>query len=297
MWLKDAQAKEKRELDEEEARRAMDAEQMRILARQTAEKQAMLDAEAAERERTAEMMAKQWQQEKEAQEAAEVERRKAQYAAKLELDSFNVAKRSERARAYAQELEEDKARLSSVLSKEEEDERLEREHHERLKQESLAYQRHLQLLMEKEAADEAELEKAREADLGKAWDKRVAEWGREQAAREQLLQVTLEGRQKQIEERMRERAAARAHHLAELDVMQREVERVNKLEQIKRENEAKRQQEHTAYLKQQIQHKQFSKQLETNSKVLERQAIERAEAEYVARVKREMDKTQSVLWG
>jgi hypothetical protein len=36
------------------------------------------------------------------------------------------------------------------------------------------------------------------ARAGKAWDKRVAQWGREQAAREQLLQATLEGRKVQV---------------------------------------------------------------------------------------------------
>jgi hypothetical protein len=165
-WLTDAAAKEKRELEEEAFRKQMDIEQLRILDRQVGEKRAVLDAESAEREQEAEALARQWVVEKEAQEEAEFERRRKQYAAKLELDDFNIAKKSERSRAYAQELEQDRARLSTVLAKEAEDERIEQEHYETLKKESLAYQRHLQLLMEKEAADEAELEKARDADLG-----------------------------------------------------------------------------------------------------------------------------------
>jgi hypothetical protein len=41
----------------------------------------------------------------------------------------------------------------------------------------------------------------RTSPTGKAWDKRVEQWGREQAAREQLLQVTLEGRKLQVSAR------------------------------------------------------------------------------------------------
>lgn len=76
-----------------------------------------------------------------------------------------------------------------------------------------------------------------------------------------------------------------------------EVERINKVEQIKRENEAARAKQNAAYLQAQVAQRQFSRQLDINSKVLERQAIDKAEAEYVARVSRELEKTRSVLWG
>eukprot|EP00304_Pavlova_gyrans_P015008 CAMPEP_0206063636 /NCGR_PEP_ID=MMETSP1466-20131121/58328_1 /ASSEMBLY_ACC=CAM_ASM_001126 /TAXON_ID=44452 /ORGANISM="Pavlova gyrans, Strain CCMP608" /LENGTH=473 /DNA_ID=CAMNT_0053439007 /DNA_START=13 /DNA_END=1434 /DNA_ORIENTATION=+ len=297
MWLSDAERKATREIEEEKMRKQMDAEQTRILGSQVAEKQAVLDAEREERDREAAEMTAQWIAEKEAQERAEVERHRAQLASKLELDGFNEAKRSDRSRAYAKELAEDRERLAAILGKEAEDERIEREHHETLKRESLAYQKHLKMLMEKEAADEAELEKARNQDLGRAWDKRVAQWGREQAAREQLLQATLEGRQRQLEQKAREKAAASAHREAEKELLAMEVERINKVEQIKRDNELARQRENAAYLEQQMARRQFSRQLEVNSKVLERQAIDRAEQEYMDRVRREMAKTQSKLWG
>ncbi|KAG8471281.1 hypothetical protein KFE25_009702 [Diacronema lutheri] len=296
-WLNDGRAKAKRELDEEAHRKAMDEEQKRILAMQVGEKHAVVDAERAERDAEARALATQWVVEKAAQEAAEAERRRRQHAAKLELDAFNVAKRSERSTAYAHELADDRSRLALVLAKEAEDARIEHEHHETLKRESLAYQKHLQILMAKEAADEAELEKARNADLGKAWDKRVEQWGREQAAREQLLQSTLEGRKLQIEQRQRERAAQLAHREGEKETMLLEVERINKVEQIKRDNELARQKQNAAYLQAQAAQRQFSRQLDVNSKVLERQAIDKAEQEYMARVSREMGKTRSTLWG
>lgn len=165
-WLNDGQAKAQREIDEEAARRAMDDEQTRILAMQVAEKEAVLKAERLEREEEAAKLAAQWEVEKAAQEEAEAERRRRQYAAKLELDAFNVAKKSERSVAYAEELAQDRERLAFILAKEAEDERLQQEHAATLQRESLAYQKHLQILMAKEAADEAELEKARNADLG-----------------------------------------------------------------------------------------------------------------------------------
>ena len=76
-----------------------------------------------------------------------------------------------------------------------------------------------------------------------------------------------------------------------------EVERINKVEQIKRDNELARQKQNAAYLQAQAAQRQFSRQLDVNSKVLERQAIDKAEQEYMARVSREMGKTRSTLWG
>lgn len=76
-----------------------------------------------------------------------------------------------------------------------------------------------------------------------------------------------------------------------------EVERINKVEQIKRDNETARAKQNAAYLQAQVAQRQFSRQLDVNSKVLERQAIDKAEAEYVGRVTRELEKTRSVLWG
>ncbi|KAJ1618613.1 hypothetical protein T492DRAFT_849204 [Pavlovales sp. CCMP2436] len=66
------------------------------------------EAERYEREEEAEALARQWLVEKAAQEEVEAERRRRQLSSKLELDSFNVAKRSERSRAYAVELEGDR---------------------------------------------------------------------------------------------------------------------------------------------------------------------------------------------
>jgi len=296
-WLNDARSKAQRELDEVARRKDMDDEQKRVLGMQMGEKQAGFEAERYEREEEAEALARQWLVEKAAQEEVEAERRRRQLSSKLELDSFNVAKRSERSRAYAVELEGDRVRLESVLGKEAEDERIEYEDKERRKVDALNYRESLKLLMEREAADEAELEVARNADLGKAWDKRVEQWGREQAAREQLLQVTLAGRQIQVDQKLRERAAYLMHLDAEKETMLLEVERINKIEQVKADNERARQKENAAFLQSQSAQRSFSRQLEVNSKILEKLSIEQAEAEYVGRVTSAMLKTRSSLLG
>lgn len=76
-----------------------------------------------------------------------------------------------------------------------------------------------------------------------------------------------------------------------------EIERINKVEEVKRDNEKARQREHAAFLQAQAAKRQFSQQLDANSKTLERQAIDHAEREYMARVSRELEKTRSRLLG
>jgi hypothetical protein len=76
-----------------------------------------------------------------------------------------------------------------------------------------------------------------------------------------------------------------------------EVERIQKIEQIKRDNEKARQVENAAYVQAQAHQRALGRQLDVNSKILERQAIERAEREYVSRVDQQMSKTRSTLLG
>lgn len=97
--------------------------------------------------------------------------------------------------------------------------------------------------------------------------------------------------------RQRERQAQLAHHETEKDAMLFEVERIQKIEQIKRDNEKARQLENAAYVQAQAQQRALGRQLEVNSKVLERQAIEKAEREYLSRVDLQMSKTRSTLFG
>jgi hypothetical protein len=74
--------------------------------------------------------------------------------------------------------------------------------------------------------------------------------------------------------RQRERLSQMAHHDKEKETMLLEVERINKVEQVKRDNELRRQKEHAAFL-----------QAQATSKILERHANEKAERE---RIEREM---------
>mmetsp|Transcript_15406 Transcript_15406/g.36571 ORF Transcript_15406/g.36571 Transcript_15406/m.36571 type:complete len:89 (-) Transcript_15406:323-589(-) len=87
------------------------------------------------------------------------------------------------------------------------------------------------------------------------------------------------------------------HLDAEKETMLLEVERINKIEQVKADNERARQKENAAFLQSQSAQRSFSRQLEVNSKILEKLSIEQAEAEYVGRVTSAMLKTRSSLLG
>ena len=104
-----------------------------------------------------------------------------------ELHQFNQHKRAQLAAAVKHEKEGDIERLNAVLRKEREED--EKEARCRAAQADLTRSFAAQMIAQKQvlASYEAEQEEIRKQQLAKAWDKRLAEWGREQEAREKLM--------------------------------------------------------------------------------------------------------------
>merc|ERR1719482_1554933 len=142
---------------------------------------------------------------------------------------------------------------------------------------------------------EADQEAICAEQLAKAWDKRLAEWGAEQEAREKLMAQVLEERKIQVEVKLEQEKINKvraAHARSQLD---EELSRINTVEARKSEEARQVRLEHQALLKNQIKDKAFQRAAAEYNKMQERMASERAEAQYQAMLQEQMTKTMSSM--
>jgi len=293
MWEQDRLAKLGREEREEAARKQMDAEQKSVLDRQVRELQDYRDSELELAGAESSMMREQWGLEAAESKRVEELRQAVLMKAHDELHQFNQHKRSQLAAAVKDEKEGDMERLNAVLQKEAAED--EKEARCRAAQGELTRTFAAHMIAQKRAlaSHEEHLEAERKKQLDKAWDKRLAEWGREQEAREKLMAQVLEERRMQVEVKLEQEKIDKvksAHARSQLDV---ELQRINLIEAAKAEEARQVRLEHQALLKNQMKDKAFQGAANQYNKMQERMASERAEAQYQAMLQDQMDKTMS----
>ena len=144
------------------------------------------------------------------------------------------------------------------------------------------------VVLKKMAANERALD---QAEQDKAWEKRLAVWGQEQEARERLMAQVLHERKVQVDQKViaaeieKEKAAEARYKL------EAELGRVNAMEANKTEAGRQVRMEHRALLENQIKDKAFQRAAAEYNKMQERMASERAEAQYQAMLREQLDKT------
>ena len=127
----------------------------------------------------------------------------------------------------------------------------------------------------------------------KAWDKRLAEWGREQSARESLMAQVLKERKMQVETKLELEKINKvklAHARSQLDV---ELGRINVVEAAKNEEAKAVRLEHQALLRNQMKDKEFKRAADTFNKQQEKMMAQNAEAQYQAMLSEQMTKTMA----
>jgi len=293
MWEEDRLAKLGREEREEAMRKQMDHEQKAVLDKQVTELHEFRVGEQHLAAAESQMMQQQWGLE--ADESLKVEglRTKVMQKAHDELDQFNQHRRAHLSSAIKKEKSEDIERLNTVLQKEmDEDRKMEAG---REAQAELTRSFAAQMMAQKQelASYENEMEAKRKACGDKAWDKRLAEWGREQSARESLMAQVLQERKLQVETKLELEKVNKVklgHARVELD---RELGRIHVVEAAKNEEAKAVRLEHQALLRNQMKDKEFTRAASTFNKMQEKSMAENAEAQYQAMLSEQMSRTMS----
>ncbi|CAH6778771.1 trichoplein keratin filament-binding protein [Phodopus roborovskii] len=189
---------------EEERRQLEEKLQAQALCQQMEElKQRELEATKLKKEQE-NLMKQRWELE-----ALEEERRQmAALRRKAELGRFlrhqYNAQLTRRTQQVQEELEADGRILQALLEKEDELQRVHLARREQAQADVAWMKQVIEEQLKLEKAREAELQQLLREEAKEMWEKREAEWAREQSARDRLMSEVLAGRQQQIQEKMEE---------------------------------------------------------------------------------------------
>merc|ERR1719352_1384817 len=191
--------------------------------------------------------------------AAAVERKK--------VDAFMYIQRAEREAKEAQEKQEDRQFVQSVLAEKEEADR------QRAIAQAHESNEALKVEMARKAESDAELIRMQNEEMERQWQKRYAQWEKQENARRSLLKEVYEDRAKQVEIKAAERQAAKDDRYAEAGRIKIDQERIEKLEQDKQLTEALVRKRHQEELFRQMDFHQVQRHRE-----LQQHAIEQRQA-------------------
>ncbi|XP_028621278.1 trichoplein keratin filament-binding protein [Grammomys surdaster] len=162
---------------------------------------------------------------------------------KTELGSFlrrqYNAQLNRRTQEIQEELEADGRILQALLEKEDELQRVELVRRERAQADAAWMKQVIEEQLQLEKAREAELQQLLREEAKEMWERREAEWAREQTARDRLMSEVLTGRQKQIQEKIEQNRRAQEETLKHREKLLRSLEEGKQLAQrAKEESEA-----------------------------------------------------------
>jgi len=295
MWEKDRLAKLGREEAEEEARMQMDLEHKLVLDRQVDELHGYRQTEKDMAGAEAALLRQQWVAEREEAKKVEMMRHQVLANANDELHSFNKHKRTLLAESVAAERKADAERLEAQLALEAHENEREAAARASMQHETRRFAEHMMMQKRQIAQHEEEQEVARKVELDKAWDKRLAVWGKEQEARENLMNQVLMERKSQVDVKL---AAVRVDKQNQAEARHRleaELAAVNTIEKSKLDEAASIRMTHRSLLENQIKEKAFKRAAGEFNKAQERMTAERAEAAYQMMLNDQMAKTSTTM--
>lgn len=295
MWEKDRLAKLGREDAEEQARREMDLEHKLVLDQQVTELHIFREDEKKLAANEAALLRTQWELEREEAKRVEIMRHEVLMQANEELHNFNKHKREQLAASISAEREADIERLQAQVALEAHESEREAAARASMQHETRRFAEHMMMQKRAIAQHEEELDAARKVELDKAWDKRLAVWGKEQEARENLMAQVLEERKIQVDVKLQAVHVDKQNQSEARRRLEAELEAVNKLEKAKLDNAHEIRMMHRSLLENQIKEKAFKRAAGEFNKAQERMTAERAEAAYQMMLDDQMAKTSSTM--
>jgi len=295
MWEKDRLAKLGREEAEEDVRKKMDFEHKLVLDRQVSELHGFRMGEKAMAMDEAGSMRQQWEAEREESKKVEAMRHDVLMAANSELHEFNKHKRAQLEQAVAAERQADASRLQAQLDLEAHENEREASARASMQAETRRFAEHMLAQKRAIAQQEGLQELARKAELDKAWDKRLAVWGKEQAARENLMAQVLDERKQQVTEKLKRVQIDKQAEAEARRRLEAELSTVNAMETAKQEGSRDVRMMHRTLLENQIKEKAFKRAAAEFNKAQEKMTAERAEAAYQMMLNDQMLKTTSTM--
>lgn len=240
-------------------------------------------------------MRKQWELEREEAKRVDQMRHKVLQQANEELHRFNQQKRTQLAASVAEERKADTERLDAQLALEAHENEREAAARASMQHETRRFAEHMMMQKRAIAQHEEEQEVARKAELDKAWDKRLAVWGKEQEAREKLMAQVLDERKAQVDVKLQAVRVDKQNQAEARRRLEAELAAVNQIEKSKLDEAHDVRMMHRSLLENQIKEKAFKRAAAEFNKAQERMTAERAEAAYQMMLTDQMAKTTTTM--
>ena len=267
-------------------RKARDAEATQILNDQvTIIQQLRVQAEERRQEDIREMKA-QWQREEDEAEAERIRRFHAHQALGLESRVLNDQKLAMMAEEKAREEAIDAKMVADQMQAAREAEERELAHKEKQKEESAMYREHLRMLMQKELVDDSEKDRLIEEAAQAQQAKRDAQWAKEAEARARLMAQVKASREEQIEQRQRNKVAAKANERAELLRLNEEMRNMEAVENAHQEALRAERLQNRLDIQGQIRYNEARARFQEDEKIREGIFARQMESDYQAQIKK-----------
>eukprot|EP00741_Cyanophora_paradoxa_P011191 tig00020554_g10811.t1 len=297
-WEQERLKKEARAKKDEDRVKALNEEMKRMLETQLDELNMRRAEEKRLREEDAALQKEKWALEQEAAERRDMQELAARKQRAHNLQAFNLEYRKRRFEEKRKEREQDLALINAVLEREKLEEGREMEKKRQLREEAIAFRKYLEQQMKLEVEGEAEMNRLLQLEQEKAWQKRQAEWAKEEEMRNRLMREVLEERKRQIEERREQIRRRQEEAVLERQLLEAEVQRLSAVEASKEVFAKQGRLDNQAFIVQQIKEHEDERARRREEESRATEAVAAAEAAYQAKLALELQRgAQMISYG
>lgn len=237
LWHEGYLAKIEREEREKALKGERNDQQKKTLGIQLDWKKERLDADKEEEAVEADRLKKIWAEQEEEEKRAVVEARVFAKEERRKADEYMAIQQAQRAEEERFEKEFDKNFVNGVLERE----RLiaEQEEAEKLKakKKAMEFTEALKLEMARKAASEEELLRLQDEESERQWQKRYAQWEKEELARRALMEEVYHDRAEQVKLKHQLREQVKSDIAKERGQIEQEMKRLEEIEKQREEGE------------------------------------------------------------
>uniref|UniRef100_A0A7S4T1E9 Cilia- and flagella-associated protein 53 n=1 Tax=Alexandrium monilatum TaxID=311494 RepID=A0A7S4T1E9_9DINO len=238
VWHEGYLAKIEREEREKEMKRERNDQQTRIIDMQLNYKQQKAIEEKEQVAAEAEEMKKLWAAQEQEEKDALVRERIIAKEERKKADEYMAIQQRQRAEEDRLERDFDENFVQGVLERERRLAEQEEFEKKKAKQKAIEYTEALKIEMAKKAESEEELVRLQHEESERQWEKRYKQWEKEELARRALMEEVYTDRAEQVRLKQGMRENLKQDVLAERDMVDMEVQRLESIEKERMEGEA-----------------------------------------------------------
>jgi len=295
MWYEGYLAKIEREEREKALKLERREQQKETLAMQLDMKDKRIKEDKAEEDKEVKQLKELWKMQ-EVEEAEAIVREKVfAREERVKADAYAEIQKAQRDEEAALEFAQDKAFVSGVLERERRLAEKEEYEKEKARRKAVEYTEALKIEMAKKAESEEKLIKLQEEEAERQWQKRYAQWEKEELARRALMEEVYHDRAEQVAIKQDMRDHLKNEVMRDRDRIDTEVNRLEAIEQERGIGEMLVNKRHQEELFRQMDFHQVQRHRELQQHAIEQRQAAISEEKIRRAVKAEKEKAEGIM--